>query len=235
MAGALAQHDARARSAVGDNRGVIVKTTGDGLLAAFHDPLDAIKATVTFQQSLVDPAVTNGIPIRVRCGLHLGVLERRDNDYFGTPVNRAARLMSVAHGGQILISQAVVDEVGTRLPASIALLDLGSVRLKDLASPRACLPGPASRPAGGLPGIALARGHAQQPAGAVDVVRRARARARGGHAAPQGLAPPDAPRHGRSRQDPAVAADRRRHARRVSRRHLVPRPGADPRSLLRPE
>ena len=65
-----------------------------------------------FQQSLVDPAVTNGIPIRVRCGLHLGVLERRDNDYFGTPVNRTARIMSVAHGGQILISQAVVDEVG---------------------------------------------------------------------------------------------------------------------------
>ena len=135
MAGALAEHDARARSAVDDNHGVIVKTTGDGLFAAFHDPLDAIKATVTFQLSLVDPAVTNGIPIRVRCGLHLGVLERRDNDYFGTPVNRTARIMSVAHGGQILISQAVVDEVGTRLPASITLLDLGSVRLKDLSSP----------------------------------------------------------------------------------------------------
>ena len=41
MAGALAQHDARARSAVEDNRGVIVKTTGDGLFAAFDDPLDA--------------------------------------------------------------------------------------------------------------------------------------------------------------------------------------------------
>jgi predicted ATPase/class 3 adenylate cyclase len=135
MAGALAQHDARARSAVDDNHGVIVKTTGDGLFAAFHDPLDAVKATVTFQLSLVDPAVTNGIPLRVRCGLHLGVLERRDNDYFGTPVNRTARIMSVAHGGQILISQAVVDEVGTRLPASITLLDLGSVRLKDLSSP----------------------------------------------------------------------------------------------------
>ena len=135
MAGALAQHDARARAAVDDNHGVIVKTTGDGLFAAFHDPLDAINATVAFQRSLVDPAVTNGIPIRVRCGLHLGVLERRDNDYFGTPVNRTARIMSVAHGGQILISQAVVEEVGTRLPASITLLDLGSVRLKDLSSP----------------------------------------------------------------------------------------------------
>ena len=135
MAFALAQHDARARTAVESNRGFIVKTTGDGLFAGFPDPLDAVNATVMFQQSLVDPAVTNGIAIRVRCGLHIGVLERRDNDYFGTPVNRTARIMSVAHGGQILISQAVVDEVGTRLPAPITLRDLGSVRLKDLSSP----------------------------------------------------------------------------------------------------
>jgi len=90
---------------------------------------------VTFQQSLVDPAATNGIPIRVRCGLHLGVVEHRNNDYFGTPVNRTARIMSVAHGGQILLSQAVVDEIATRLPAPTTLRDLGSVRLKDLSSP----------------------------------------------------------------------------------------------------
>lgn len=135
MAAALAQHDVRARLAVDGNGGTIVKTTGDGLFAAFDDPLSAVKATVMFQQSLVDPAVTNGIAIRVRCGLHLGVVERRDNDYFGTPVNRTARIMSVAHGGQILVSQAVVDEVGTRLPESITLRDLGSVRLKDLSSP----------------------------------------------------------------------------------------------------
>ena len=62
MAAALAQHDARARVAVEGNHGTIVKTTGDGLFAAFDDPLDAVKATVTFQQSLVDPAVTNGRP-----------------------------------------------------------------------------------------------------------------------------------------------------------------------------
>ena len=135
MAAALAQHDARARLAVEGNGGIIVKTTGDGLFAAFEDPLDAVKATVMFQQSLVDPAVTNGIAIRVRCGLHIGVVERRDNDYFGTPVNRTARIMSVAHGGQILVSQAVVDEVGTRLPESVTLRDLGTVRLKDLSSP----------------------------------------------------------------------------------------------------
>ncbi len=98
---------------------------------------------------------------------------------------------------------------------------------------RARLPDRPSRPAGGLPRAALARSHAQQPARAAHVLRRARARAGGGHPAPQGQPPAHAPRHGRSRQDPAVAADRGRHARRVSRRHLVHGSRADPRSHLR--
>ncbi|MEO8302750.1 MAG: tetratricopeptide repeat protein [Betaproteobacteria bacterium] len=135
MAEALAGHDALARAAVTGNRGIIVKTTGDGLYAAFEDSLDALNATVTLQQSIADPAATNGIPLRVRCGLHSGQVERRDNDYFGSPVNRTARVMSVAHGGQILLSQAVVDDVAERLPADVTLKDLGSVRLKDLSQP----------------------------------------------------------------------------------------------------
>ena len=55
--------------------------------------------------------------LRVRCGLHAGVAERRDDDFFGSPVNRAARIMSAAHGGQVLVSQAVATVVGDRLPA----------------------------------------------------------------------------------------------------------------------
>ena len=64
-----------------------------------------------------------------------GVVERRDNDFFGSPVNRAARIMSAAHGGQVLLSQAVVDEVRNMLPATVSLRDLGRVRLKDLSTP----------------------------------------------------------------------------------------------------
>ncbi len=135
MSAALVRHDALAKDAVAHNRGVIVKTTGDGMYAAFADPLDALNATLKLQQSLVDAAATNGIPLRVRCGLHLGVLERRENDYFGAPVNRTARVMSVAHGGQVLLSQAVADCVRERLPPTVTLRDLGSVRLKDLALP----------------------------------------------------------------------------------------------------
>src|SRR6202023_3164734 len=57
------------------------------------------------------------------------------NDYFGSPVNRAARIMGAAHGGQVLLSQAVVDCVRECLPSASSLRDLGRVRLKDLAMP----------------------------------------------------------------------------------------------------
>ena len=135
MRPALARHDAIARSAVEDNRGVVVKMSGDGVHAAFEDPLDALGATLQLQQALADPEVTHGVALQVRCGLHAGFAERRDNDFFGSAVNRAARIMSVAHGGQVLVSQAVAALVGDRLPAGVALRDLGAVRLRDLASP----------------------------------------------------------------------------------------------------
>jgi len=135
MAGALAQHDALSRSAVERNNGIVVKMTGDGMYAAFSDPSDAVGAALMLQQSLDDPATTNGISFRVRYGLHLGIVERRNDDLFGSPVNRAARIMKAAHGSQVLLSQAVVDRVRGKLPPSASVLDLGGVRLRDLASP----------------------------------------------------------------------------------------------------
>jgi predicted ATPase/class 3 adenylate cyclase len=134
MAGALAHHDAIARSAVEAARGRYVKSMGDGVHAAFDEPLDALLATLRMQLALADPASTGGLPLRVRCGLHMGVVERRDDDYFGTPVNRAARIMAAAHGGQVLLSKAVADAVADRLPEDVALRDLGAVRLRDLAN-----------------------------------------------------------------------------------------------------
>jgi len=134
MRPALARHDTISRAAVETHRGVVVKSTGDGVHAVFVDGLDALAATMDLQLALADPAATNGVLLRVRCGLHAGVVERRDNDYFGSPVNRAARIMGAAHGGQVLLSQAVVDGVWVRLPPAISLRDLGKVRLKDLST-----------------------------------------------------------------------------------------------------
>ena len=135
MQPALARHDALVRKVVERNHGVIVKMTGDGVHAAFEDPLDAVDAALQLQQALADPDATSGIALRVRCGLHAGVVERRDNDFFGSPVNRAARIMAAAHGGQVLLSQAVAALIGDRLPRGVTLCDLGSVRLRDLARP----------------------------------------------------------------------------------------------------
>jgi len=134
MSRALAEHDALSRAAVERNRGIVVKMTGDGMYAAFGDALDAVNAALVLAQSLDDPAATNGISFRVRFGLHLGVVERRDDDLFGSPVNRAARIMKAAHGGQVLLSQAVADHVGTRMPSLACLHDLGGVRLRDLST-----------------------------------------------------------------------------------------------------
>ncbi len=134
MSRALAQHDALSRAAVEQNRGLVVKMTGDGMYAAFGEPLDALTATIALQKALGDPAATSGISFRVRYGLHVGVVERRDEDLFGSAVNRAARIMKAAHGGQVLLSQAVLDRVRDRLPPPIAVRDLGGVRLRDLGT-----------------------------------------------------------------------------------------------------
>ncbi len=129
----LAWHDELSRSVVGRHRGTVVKMTGDGLHAAFDDPADAVAAVVELQLALAEPDADRA-PLSVRCGLHLGADQRRDNDFYGPAVNRAARIMSAAHGGQILMSRAVKDRVSGRLPPGIALRDLGAVRLRDLGT-----------------------------------------------------------------------------------------------------
>jgi predicted ATPase len=134
MRPALASHDAILREAVLGNRGTVVKMSGDGVHAAFADPLDAICATLKLQRALTNLSSAQGIAFQVRCGMHAGVDERRDDDFFGSAVNRAARIMSVAHGGQVLLSQAVASLIGDRLPAGITLRDLGNVRLRSLAN-----------------------------------------------------------------------------------------------------
>src|SRR5436190_12019586 len=132
---AVARHDAILKAAVEHHRGRVVKMAGDGVHAVFDDPLDAVTASLELQQALADPEATGGIELRVSCGFHAGVEEQRDNDFFGRSVNRAARISGAAHGGQILLSQAVTALVRERLPVGATLRDLGFVRLRGLASP----------------------------------------------------------------------------------------------------
>lgn len=132
---ALARHDTICQTAVVRHCGTIVKTTGDGVHAAFERARDAVAAAVDMQLALAEAGAGDGLALRIRCGLHCGVDERRDGDFYGRAVNRAARIMSAAHGGQILVSQAVADAVGADMPAGVSLRDLGAVRLRDLAAP----------------------------------------------------------------------------------------------------
>ena len=137
MKHALAKHDAILRQAVETNRGQIIKTTGDGLHAVFETAAQAIAATLAAQQGLHAQTWEEIHPqtVRVRMGLHSGEAELRSGDYYGGVLNRAARLMSVANGGQILVSQAAAELARDLLPPGASFTDLGEHRLKDLSRP----------------------------------------------------------------------------------------------------
>ncbi len=131
----LARHDELVRAAVESSNGQVVKTTGDGFHAAFASAQDGLKACIHAQRSLLAETWAETGPLRVRMGLHIGEAQQRGGDYYGTAVNRAARLMSAANGGQVLLSAAVADMLSDHLPEDVSLLDLGEHRLKDLQRP----------------------------------------------------------------------------------------------------
>ncbi len=135
MGEALARHDALCRSVVEANGGQLVKMIGDGMHAVFEDPARAVASAVKLQRGMTQIGGDCGIAFRMRCGLHAGVSEMRAGDYFGSAVNRAARIAGAAHGGQILLSQAVVDLARSRFGDGIDVLHLGRVRLRDLSTP----------------------------------------------------------------------------------------------------
>jgi predicted ATPase/class 3 adenylate cyclase len=137
MQTALARHDALLREAIEAHAGRVVKTTGDGCHAAFDTALSAIGGALAAQQALCTEPWTEIQPqsLRVRMALHSGEAAARAGDYFGQALNRAARLMSIGHGGQILVSAATAELVRDQAPPGTALLDLGEHRLKDLIRP----------------------------------------------------------------------------------------------------
>jgi class 3 adenylate cyclase len=135
MRGALARHDRILRDAVAAHGGYLVKGRGDGIHAAFATAGSATEAAIDGQLALSGEAWDVTDPLRVRMGLHSGVAELRDGDYFGTAVNRAARLMGVAHGGQVVCSHVTADLARDELGADVKLLDLGDHWLPDLGAP----------------------------------------------------------------------------------------------------
>jgi predicted ATPase/class 3 adenylate cyclase len=130
MQPALALHDEVVDAAIVAHHGHVVKTTGDGFHAVFATAHDALAAALGAQVALADASWGATGPLVVRMGLHTGETQERDGDYFGSAVNRAARVMAVAHGGQILATRATVEVAG---PA-FTTRSLGEHRLRDLGA-----------------------------------------------------------------------------------------------------
>ena len=117
MADALRVHDAILRGAIERHGGYVFGTGGDGFCAAFSTAADAAAAAVESQEELRDDST---VDFAVRMGLHTGEAIERDRNYFGSEVNRAARLMSIAHGGQVLVSDATEVLLRDRVGAAPA-------------------------------------------------------------------------------------------------------------------
>jgi predicted ATPase/class 3 adenylate cyclase/DNA-binding CsgD family transcriptional regulator len=109
-----------------------VDTQGDAFFFAFARATDAVSAAVAAQRNLASHTWPEGAAVRVRMGLHTGEPRRTADGYVGLDVHLAARLMSVGHGGRVLLSQTTRHLVEHHLPAGVSLRDLGEHRLKDL-------------------------------------------------------------------------------------------------------
>ena len=134
MPGALARHDEIVGDAVTGHTGMVLSRMGDGIAAVFASAPDALRAALDAQLGLGAAVWGETGPLRARMGVHSdeGQL-RAPGEYVNRPLNRCSRLMAVAHGGQVLVSDATAAVARDGLPTGAGLLDLGEHRLRDLA------------------------------------------------------------------------------------------------------
>ncbi|MBV8163215.1 MAG: adenylate/guanylate cyclase domain-containing protein [Candidatus Eremiobacteraeota bacterium] len=135
MDAAVRRHDSVMRAAIEQHSGYVFKTVGDEFCAAFPTVFGAINAAVAAQRALNREDFAGVDGLRVRMGLTIGDAFERDGDYFGPTVNRVARLMSIGHGGQVLVSSVVEERLEGALGDGLSLVDLGLRRLRDLTQP----------------------------------------------------------------------------------------------------
>jgi class 3 adenylate cyclase len=134
MAGCIARHEELVSSAVARAGGVVLKDRGEGdaTLSVFARATAAVSAAVELQRLLHDEPWPPDVALRARVAVHTGEAYERDGDYFGPALNRAARLRSLASGGEVVMSRATADLVTDRLPPEVQLADLGHHELRGL-------------------------------------------------------------------------------------------------------
>jgi TolB-like protein len=120
---------------IGEHKGRLVKTTGDGLLVEFGSVVDALRCAVGVQQEMTGR--NTGVPpdsrIELRIGINVGDIVVEDGDIFGDGVNVAARLEALAESGGICVAARVQEDVAGKL--DLAFEDIGEQQLKNITRP----------------------------------------------------------------------------------------------------
>ncbi len=127
---AVSRHDELMVDSIERWAGVVFSTAGDSFAAAFAGAADAVAAATEIQRLIADEPWPRPITIKARMAIHIGFANLRDGNYFGSTVNRAARIMATGHGGQLLLS----DDAHSECP-EVDVADLGLHYLKDLSAP----------------------------------------------------------------------------------------------------
>ncbi len=135
MKTAVAWHDTIVRKAVEANGGLVFKTIGDAFCVVFKTVPQAIQAALDAQRAIEHEDWSKVGGLKVRMAIHTGFADERDADYFGPTVNRVARLLSIGHGGQVLVSGVSTELSQGMMPSQATLHDLGEHRLRDLTHP----------------------------------------------------------------------------------------------------
>jgi class 3 adenylate cyclase len=149
MGATLTRHDALIERLVAQHGGQVVRPRGEGdsRFAVFPRAKAAVSAAAEIALALQTESWPTRESLPVRLALHTGEADLRDGDYYGSAVNRCARLRAIAHGGQVLLSGTTAALVRDQLPDGLSLRGLGMHALQDLLEPEAvfqllhpCLP-----------------------------------------------------------------------------------------------
>ncbi|HXQ47666.1 MAG TPA: adenylate/guanylate cyclase domain-containing protein [Caulobacteraceae bacterium] len=135
MAEALARHDEAIREAVAHHGGEVFKTAGDAFFAVFRRPSDAVLAACRAQTAIAAHAWPGIGVLKARMAIHCGSAEQRSGDYFGPALNRCARLLTLCHGGQVLVTASVAELLASEREVTSTLRYVGDHPLDDPLQP----------------------------------------------------------------------------------------------------
>ncbi len=137
MSAAVARHRSVITEAVIAHNGRLVRDRGEGeaTFSVFEVTRDGVEAAAAMSRGIAGEHWASETPIRVRIAVYTGEAEERAGDFYGSSVNRAARVRGLAFGGQVLLGSDAAARVAQTLPHGSALVDLGPRALKDLSEP----------------------------------------------------------------------------------------------------